>query len=88
MGPVIKGVGCETILTAEKCSFIFFAEDHQGWSIHTSSIHTLDLKESGFYECSTISCNENNNFSQGNEGALSYTFNYGKHIIISCYFYS
>ena len=52
-GAALHCTGSDTVLTIKKCSFISCSADHEGGAIHTSSIHTLDVKESFFYKCST-----------------------------------
>ena len=58
-GSAIQCTGSEIVLTVEKCFFISCSSDREGGAIHTSSIHTLDVKESFFYKCSTSTTSDN-----------------------------
>ena len=52
-GGALKCIGTATKLYLESCSFTSCSADREGGAIHTSSIHTLDVKDSLFYACSS-----------------------------------
>ena len=52
-GAAIKCSDGNYVLTVEKCSFSFCSALKKGGAIHSSSIHTLDVRESSFHKCST-----------------------------------
>lgn len=58
-GAALKCTGTSTKVNIESCSFISCSSDHEGGAIHTSSIHTFDVKHSIFYQCSTSTTEDN-----------------------------
>ena len=62
-GGALKFTGTSTKVYVEFCSFTSCSADREGGAIHTSSINTLDVKESLFYKCS--SSTEENDHGSG-----------------------
>ena len=58
-GAAIKCASSNSLLTVTGCSFSFCTAPHQGGAIHTFGLHTLDVKESFFYRCSTNTISDN-----------------------------
>lgn len=52
-GGAIACSGTDTQLFVESCSFSSCSAFEKGGSIHTNSLHTLEVKQSIFYKCST-----------------------------------
>ena len=52
-GGALKCTGTGSKVYVERCSFSSCSAYKQGGAIHTSSIHTLDVKDSLFYACSS-----------------------------------
>ena len=52
-GGALKCTGTSTKVYLESCSFISCSAKEKGGAVYTSSIHTLDVKQSLFFKCST-----------------------------------
>ena len=58
-GGALKCTRTGTKVCIDSCSFISCSAYKQGGAIHTSSIHTLDMKRSFFHKCSTSTTSDN-----------------------------
>ena len=83
-GSAIHCIGGSTVLTIEDCSFISCSAAREGGAIHSSSIHTLDVKKTLFYKCFTTTTTEDRGSGAIWIYGIQHTLSLSEDTFISC----